>query len=462
MIRLAFGALVLALGLLSAEVRADEPPPFVPREAVLRLSPGTPPLAVVPAGTVVLESITSRDIHRYRVPVGLDELEWIDLVDDDARVLSAELNYIAEDTNPDGGTQSIFILQVYGDYLAQDAIDTVGADLAATRASGAGVLVAVVDSGIDPQHALFRGKLIMGVIDLINPTGSGLDVGDGLDNDGDLLIDEMVGHGTLVAGIVLRVAPQAAILPIRVLDSDGGSTSFRLADGIYTAIDRGADIINISLGTVAESSVLADAVSAAIAADRLVVASAGNDDTDQFARFPAGFSDSGVLSITATRADDLRAPFGNFGGSISLSAPGDPVVGAVPGGGYGSASGTSFSAPIVSGTAALLRSITPCVPMVQVRQRLLETAVDIDPLNPDYAGKLGSGRVDAAAALGVGGPQVPFSADINRDRRVDIEDLYLIHTRPRDVNGDGLVNLQDRRAVEAFVRRFESLETRRR
>lgn len=430
--------------------------PFVPREAVARLAPGTNAAAFAAQfGATLRESIPSRNIHRFAVPPALSEPEFIDLIDDDPRVLFTELNFIADDRNPDGNTQSIFVLRDVDAYLDQTAAQVIGLPQANARATGAGVLVAVIDSGIDPLHPVFRGRTPFRGVDLIDNDTTPVDARDNIDNDGDTLVDELVGHGTLVAGVVLRVAPAAAILPIRVLDSDGGSTTFRMIEGIYTAIDRGADIINLSLGTPAPSPLIADAVAEAVAANRLVVCAAGNDATDQTLRFPAGFSGPGLLAVAATNNADRLAPFSNFGAAISIAAPGDPVLGPVPGNAFGSARGTSFAAPIVSGVAALVRSLTPCLPATDVQARLLNTATNIDALNPNFAGSLGAGRINAAAAVGFNTLPLPFNADLNADRVVDIEDLYFIHQAPRDINADGLANQADRDCLEAFIRRWE-------
>jgi subtilisin family serine protease len=452
-------ASAVALSLGSGLARGDEPPPFVPDEVVVRLAPGTSAAAFAQQyGSAVLESITSRNIHRLDVPPGLTEPEFVDLIDDDARVTLVELNWLGGDRNPDGGTQSIFVVERYEDFMAQLAMGVVRADQAQTRARGSGILVAVIDSGLDTEHPLFAGRVPFGGLDLIENDTTPQDAPDGVDNDADGLFDEMTGHGTLVAGVILRVVPDAWILPIRVLDSDGGSTNFRLIDGVYAAVDRGADILNISLGTVAPSPLLESAIAEAGAGPRLVVCAAGNDGTDQTPWFPAAFSGTSVLSVAATRNNDVLATFSNWGGTISLTAPGDPVIGAVPGGAYGSARGTSFAAPIVAGSAALLRSLTPCVPMDTVAARVLATADNIDAQNPNFAGKIGAGRLDAAAAVGVGTTPPPGIADLNNDDRVDVEDLYRLNASPRDLNGDGVANAADRAALEAFLRRFEELD----
>ena len=433
----------------------DDEPPFVPREAVVRLVEGVDAIGFASEyDSRVLASLTARNIHILSVPLPFDEDDFTGIIENDPRVLSVELNFIGEDVNPDGNTQSIFIARDADAFINQGAIDVIRADDAHSRALGAGVIVAVLDSGYDPAHPVFRGRTPISGVDLVDGDNQPLDVGDNVDNDGDKLVDEMVGHGTLVASIVLRVAPEATILPIRVLDSDGGSTNFRLIDGIYTAVDRGADIINISLGTLAESQQLRAAIDEARAAGVLIIAAAGNDAADQ-ARYPAGFSGPGAVSVAATTNADIVAEFSNFGEAISFTAPGDPVVGATPGGQFGSARGTSFSAPLVAGAAALLRSITPCVPMSVIESRLAATAVDIDKRNPDFVGMLGAGRIDAAAAVGIGSAPPIGVADRNGDRRVDMEDLYIQYRDPMDLNGDGEVNLVDRHLLETFVRRFE-------
>ena len=453
------GRFVIALGALllaASPARADDPAPFVPGEVVVRLRlTADPHMFAAQYGSAILDSITSRNIHRLSVPPLLTEEEFLDLIDDDGRVLDVELNFIGDDINPDGSTQSIFILSFYKQFINQDAIDRIGSDLAHTKARGHGVLVVVIDSGIDPDHPLFAGRLPFGGIDLLG-AGAPLDTGDGMDNDGDGLVDEMTGHGTLVAGIILRVAPEALLLPIRVLDSDGGSTTFRMIDAIYIASDLGADVINVSLGTVAPSTLLAQAVDHAADADTLVVCAAGNDAQTEVIRYPAGFSGGGVLAIAATDDADFVAPFSNIGDAVTLCAPGDPMVGPVPGGGYGRARGSSFAAPVISGVAALVRSIAPAVPIGQTRQRLLTTAVSIDDINPDEAGDLGAGRVDAAAAVGALGDPLANSADLNGDARVDIRDLYAFNAFPVDINGDGAVTSADRAALRFFIRRFES------
>jgi subtilisin family serine protease len=450
-------ACVLAL---AGTAHAGSEPPFVPNEVVVRLAPGTQagPLAAS-LGSVVLASIDSRNIHRLRVPVGTSEEDFASILGNDPRVVRVELNFIADDNPPGGTTQSIFIVERQAEHAVQAALASIGASATREHSTGAGVVVAVLDSGIERGHRAFRARSVLPGVDLVDNDTNPADVGDGIDNNGDGRVDEFVGHGTSVAGLVLRVAPGATILPIRVLDSDGGSTTFRVVDGMYRALDLRADVLNMSLGTIAASPLLEEALGEAATRGALVVASAGNDASGGTPRYPAAFSGPNVVSVAATRSNDVLASFSNWGTSVTLTAPGVGVVGPITQGRYGRANGTSFAAPLVSGTAALVKGIAPGLSMVQVRSRLEATSTPIDALNPDVAGEIGSGRLNAAAAVGAKGDTLPGMADINADRVVDWKDVALARQRPLDANADGVINAADIAAIEAFAKRLEWLDS---
>jgi len=436
---------------VASPCRADDPAPFVPGEVVASLTPGTSARQfALDYGSSVLESMQTRSIHRLLVPAGMTEVDFIDLIDDDIRVAQADLNFLGEDTNPDPTTQSIFVRVHASSFPSQPAAEVIDVPSAHRRADGWGVVVAVIDSGIDTMHPFFGGRILPGV-DLVDGDINPLDAGDGLDSDGDGLIDEMVGHGTIVSGIILQTAPSSRILPIRALDSDGHTTIFRLVDGMYVAGDRGASVVNISLGTIAESELLRSALLDLVARQVIVVAAAGNDATDQVRRFPAAYSDLGAISVAATDLGDQLAEFSNFGSSVSICAPGDPVLGPIPGLSFGSARGTSFASPWVAGAAALVRSISPAIPVVTLRTHLLGAADNIDSSNPSMAGKIGSGRLNAATAVGATGAIPPGLADYDQNGRVDSRDLPLYLINPRDLDADGVVDARDWLALRRFV-----------
>ncbi len=200
-----------------------------------------------------------------------------------------------------------------------------------------------------------------------------------------------------MAGLVLSVAPEAEILPIRVLDSDGVGTVFDVVLGIAVAKERKAHIVNMSFGMGSPSEILREAIEA-IADDKvLLVASAGNGTSTE-PRFPARIIHA--IGVAATDSLDQKADFSNFGDWVDVSAPGVGLVSLFPGGQFATWSGTSFSAALVSGAAAVVASDRSgsSDKSDDVRQFLLRGAEPIDLLNPGLGSLLGSGRLDVLAA----------------------------------------------------------------
>ena len=257
--------------------------------------------------------------------------------------------------------------------------------------------MAVLDTGVDPTHPDLVGRVVPGWNALTGGATSD-DTGNDRDDDGDDQVDEMTGHGTHVAGIIAQVAPGARIMPVKVLDSDGVGDAFYVAAGVFHALDNGADVINLSLGSTRDTRIVADAVGEAVAGGIVVVAAAGNFDRDQPVEFPA--ATAGVIGVAATDAGDRTAPFSNYGDHLLVSAPGTDIVSAAPGGGTAVWSGTSMATPFVAGSAALLVAAYPDWHVPTVVARLALSAAPLDAANPDYAGLLGAGRIDTAAAIG--------------------------------------------------------------
>jgi subtilisin family serine protease len=211
-----------------------------------------------------------------------------------------------------------------------------------------GTVIAVLDTGIDATHPDFAGKLAAGY-DFINE-----------DTDP----DDDNGHGTAVAGAAaalddgasgIGACPGCSILPVKIFDASGSTTSSAIARGILWAVDQGADVLNLSYGSAVEDPAEKDAVAYAHAHGVIVVASAGNAGTDG-AEYPAKLP--GVIGVGAI--DDAQSPvelaaWSNYGNGIDLVAPGRVGV-SDDGGGIAEWAGTSFAAPLVAGTAALLLS----------------------------------------------------------------------------------------------------------
>lgn len=168
------------------------------------------------------------------------------------------------------------------------------------------------------------------------------------------------GHGTMVAGLIHLVAPRARLMPVKVFGADGTATISQIVEGIHWAVDNGADVINMSFSTRTPSDALAAAIGYADSMGVICVAAAGNDGLAEVV-FPAVYSS--VIDVASTNNFEVRSLFSNFGSEIELAAPGEAVVTTYPGSHYAMVWGTSFSAPLVSGGAALLvdagRGLTP-------------------------------------------------------------------------------------------------------
>ncbi|MDX6573350.1 MAG: serine protease, partial [Gaiellales bacterium] len=197
----------------------------------------------------------------------------------------------------------------------QWALDAIGADAAWAVTRGAGVVVAVIDTGVAPAPDL-AGRLLPGWNAIARTADATDDNGHGTHVAG--TIAEVAGNGLAEAG----VAPEASILPVKVLDSTGAGSDADVAAGIVWAADHGARIVNLSLGGSDASSVLADAVSYARAKGLLIVAAAGNDGGA--VGVPARLG--GVVAVGAVDSSRARAPFSAGGRALDLVAPGVGIL----------------------------------------------------------------------------------------------------------------------------------------
>lgn len=329
-----------------------------------------------------------------------------------------ELN--VEASEPGGNTRSFYGTSFQPSH-AQQAIDYGGVLAAQALSTGGGVVVAVLDTGADASHPALAGAIVPGW-NFVTDSADTCEAQRGTDSNNNGIADELYGHGTFVAGIVRPVAPSASIMPVVVLDSDGRSTSFRITRGIYYAVDQGASVINMSLGTPLTNFFLEDAIDEARAARIVVVASAGNEGAIDPLQYPAAYSGDGTIAVAGTDSVGVRAPFSSYGDHVSLSALGIDVVSAFPLGTYRVAEGTSFSAPWVSGAAALLKSIRPAAASEVVESALRAGADPIDPVNPLFEGLLGEGllNVEASAALFA---DPPCPGDVDFDGSVNLTDF---------------------------------------
>ena len=316
----------------------------------------------------------------------------------DPAVQWADLNYVSEvPADPEGNPYRTWKWGSNDDsgYVNQTAFQQVNLLPAQSHYSGDGVIVAVLDTGIDAGHPAFAGRLLAGR-DMVSD--------DAVPQDGPEAGEETGlahGHGTHVSGIITRIAPQSKLLPVRVLDVNGRGNTYVLAYAIEWAVDNGADVINLSLGSEFDSQVLGDAIAAAQARGVVIVAAAGNDG-GEIPQYPANFP--GVISVTAVDGSDHKADFANFGASwVDLASPGVGITSTVPVSApvlYAAWSGTSMAAPFAAGAAALVRQQRPTASPAAIAAQLIAAGRNLDTANPAYAGKLGY-MLDIASALGV-------------------------------------------------------------
>ena len=277
-------------------------------------------------------------------------------------------------------------------WLGQHAATTLRLDAAHAVSRGAGTIVAVLDTGVERTHPAVAGHVLPGW-NYVDDNADTDDVAAGLDADVDGVADSAVGHGTFVSGLVALVAPDARILPQRVLNSDGTGSIFAVAEAIRDAVTGGADIINLSLGTAqaSESNLLRDAIKAAAESGVLVVAAAGNDGSRD-RQYPA--CEDKVIGVGALARDNTTlTAFSSRGAFIDVAAPGEAIVGPIPGGGYARWAGTSAAAPIAAGQAALLRSQTPRLRPDKVTEAIRKTAQTLTTRDAHF------GAIDIVASL---------------------------------------------------------------
>jgi subtilisin family serine protease len=308
-------------------------------------------------------------------------------------------------------------------YKSQPGMTVIHSGDALAYSRGRGIVIADLNSQVDVAHPALVGHLTTG-FDFVTSQPDGatelnqssssfmdqssssfmdqssssfMDAFDGTPVD-TVISSILVGsnpaysHGTLCAGVIAAIAPDSMIMPLRVFDDNGSADIFTISKAIRYAADQGAQVINMSFGTLENSSTLKSAVSYAQSKGVTLVASAGNNDTSS-PQYPAAFP--GVLTTAATDNYDNKASFSNYGSYVFIDAPGVNIFSTYPGGYYSVVSGTSFSAPAVAGTAALIRSLHA----TGVTNYVVAGAVNVDAKNPNYKKQLGYGRIDVLQAI---------------------------------------------------------------
>jgi subtilisin family serine protease len=285
---------------------------------------------------------------------------------------------------------------------------------------GGSGIVAVIDTGVDTSHPVLQPVLLPGYDFTRNQPGASewLDVpqlqnGDNDDNSDDqgpvvvqqssvAVLDQSsvavldggpyaaFGHGTMTTGLVHLVAPESKILPLKAFTSNGTGYLSNIVAALYYAVQHQANVVNMSFDVSTSSAALSQAVSYANQKGVVLVAAAGNENTSAPV-YPAALNGN-VMGVASTTSWDARSSFSNYGNTdVWIAAPGEYVISTFPGGTYASASGTSFSSPIVAGTAALMLSAKTSLNQASASSALSHAI----KLTPD----LHNGRLDVYQAV---------------------------------------------------------------
>lgn len=353
------------------------------------------------------------------------------------------------------------------DSLSDDqyALSIIRAPEAWKLATGRGIVVGVLDTGIDWDHEDLRDALAVNSDEDANGNGrfepwpvtetrEGR-TGDlnGIDDDGNGYVDDVIGfdfvdqtlrnigddrdrdpvpfdeqgHGTSVAGVIAATANNsrgiaglaydARIVTLRAFDATGNAEEDDIAAALVYAALNNIHIVNMSFGDGIDAPVLRDAIRFAASRNCVLIASAGN--TGQVSRqYPAGYDD--VIAVGATNRRDERAPFSSTGALVTLAAPGDAVITTSVDSRYRTVSGTSFAAPYVAATVAMMLERGTFSPQ-EVRGMLQVSSKDLGVLGHDA--EFGAGRLDAAAAVATSLPSVIMIEALENESEVDIQQI---------------------------------------
>jgi subtilisin family serine protease len=345
-------------------------------------------------------------------------------------IVSVEIDQVVNPPQPDStGTPSYLTdetpvsyygTSVWQGYIAQPANQLIrtAQTQSAFNAAGSGVTVADIDTGVDVNHPVLKGVLVDGYDFTRNTPGGNEDVDVSsntsntasesspatLDQRSVAVLDQRsvavldgggnsysdFGHGTMTAGLVHLVAPKAKIMPLKVFSADGSAYSSNILRAIYYAVANGAQVMSMSWNYSSYSNQLAQAIKYANSKGVISVASAGNSG-EYTVVYPGGLP--GVIDVASTSNNDTQSSFTNYGTPpVWLAAPGEGVVTTYPWGTYAAGWGTSFSTPLVAGTAALMMGQSSGCP---------SSSVPIGLAHAHYIGylDLGFGRLDTYQAL---------------------------------------------------------------
>jgi thermitase len=379
-------ALLRTIGALSMLVavgstaHAQKPPAFVAGRLLVRFQP----MATADQVRSVVAAAKARDtgsiprigVHILQLPAGASETAMARAFAQRPEVVFAELD---EKRKPDATPND-------PGYSSEWHLPKINANAAWDKTVGStGVTIAILDTGVDGTHPDLAPKMVAGWNFYDNNSNT----------------SDVYGHGTATAGTatacsnngngVASIAWNCMLMPIRITDTSGYALYSTAASALTWAADHGARVANLSF-QMSDSAAVSSAAQYFQGKGGVVTISAGNYST-----ISTSADNPYVLTVSATDGNDALASWSNTGSNIDLAAPGVGIYTTCNGGGYGSWSGTSFSAPIVAGVAALVLSANPSLSGAQARDILMKSADDLGTLgwDPQY----GAGRVNAANAV---------------------------------------------------------------
>lgn len=366
--------------LATHSVETRSPPGWAKGRLLIMPRAGLPQKALKkvlkPYGAQTADHLKALNVHIGKLPPGADEKEIMHALKKDYRLKNVELDRI------------VTINQTITDPLVDNswALPKIKAPAAWDISTGEGIIVAILDTGVDGNHPDLAINMVPGW-NLVDDNADTSDVH---------------GHGTWVAGTVAAaannnegsagVAWAADIMPVRIADANGSAYVSTIANGIVWAADNGAKVVNNSFSGVAGSSIIQSAGQYLRNKGGVVVVSAGNSGS--FLNFAPS---NNLLAAAATNINDRRPYWSSYGHFVDIAAPGVDIFTTGKDGSYGFVSGTSFASPIVAATAALMLSANNELTPADLDQLILSTAVDLGASGFDIF--YGAGRVDSAAAV---------------------------------------------------------------
>ena len=355
---------------------------------ICRLAPGVAPTSIASTyGMRLVDSTAGAPFAYYGLPTGANGDTIRRQMVGDTRIVWADDDAGLATPEPLKGST----LPAVGDRKALYAANTnflnqIHWSKSLTEFPGRPIRVAILDTGLSPFQPYLWQKVVAST-NVVEPNLPAYDVPQLQDTNHDGIYDGATGHGTMVAGIVDQISPNSNFVIARVADSDGNATGWTLIKGLAFAVTSGAEVANISLGTLDRLKAMTDVMEWCETNNLVVVAAIGNNNL-RTACYPAGIRNA--VCVGGLLPNNTKAPFSNWDSSCLVSTPATGIVSQDWDGHIGVWSGTSFATPIVTGTVIEgLRRNLPGIAAAKVRAGLKSFGGDLDKSNPNFKGQLG-------------------------------------------------------------------------